>query len=460
VAFSPDGKRLVSPSFDKTMKVWDLESGQAIQTFEVRTDQVKSLAFSPDSKRLVMASKDEKVIRLWDTVNGKEIQPLKGHKYYIDSVAFSPDGKRVASAGSTFLGPGYLGEVKLWDTASLQQVLPLTLKGHTAPVRSVAFSPDGKLLASGAGAFGPFRGFRKGKETKGNLILWDAATGREVQTIKINGRGGQVKSVAFSPDGKLVASGSWNFAGGPPGRDRSEDLKEWGAIKLWDTGTGKGIRTFKWRTAGVNSLAFSPDGKHLAATDYNLKSEFKLWEVATGQEVRTFKGHTLPVVSVVFSPDGKLLASSSTKKADTGLTKGEVRLWDPYSDKEDRLIDASTGVVGRLAFSPDGKRLAGALDDKTVKVWDVDSRQAILTLKGHTGGVGSVAFSPNGERIASSGDNTVRLWDARSGLEVLTLKGGSGSLAFSPDGKRLASASGDTIIIWDASKSMNEPPPK
>jgi WD40 repeat protein len=270
--------------------------------------------------------------------------------------------------------------------------------------------------------------------------------------------------MAFSPDGQRLASGHMVFRGlGRGGRGiKFEDLKAREAITLWDTATGQEIRRFKWPTEGAFSLAFSPDSKHLACGDHNGKGEIKLWEVATGREVLTFKGHTLPVGSLAFSPDGQLLASTSAVAGD--IKKLELRLWDATSGKELRVIQVAIDIafsLPRLAFSPDSKRLAATLND-TVKVWDVKTGQE-MTLKGHTGGVESVAFSPDGKRIASTGDvrdKTVRLWEADSGVEVLTLKGDPGSLTFSPDGKRLASASGDTIIIWDASKSMKEPSPK
>jgi WD40 repeat protein len=403
VAFSPDGKRLASGCWDGTVKLWDAATGQEIHTFRGHGHYVTSVAFSPDAKRLASAGHD-RTVRLWDTATGQEVLTLKGHTDWVTSVAFSPDGKRLASGSND-------GVVKLWDTATGQEVL--TLKRHTSVVSSVAFSPNGKQLASGS--------------HDNTVKLWDAATGQNVLTFKGHTNG--FSSVVFSPDGKRLASGSHQ------------------AVKVWDAATSQELLTLKGHTDWVTSVAFSPDGKRLASANHD--RTMKLWDAATGQELASLKGHTDKVSSVVFSPDGKRLASGSYDKT--------VKLWDAATKQEGLTLQGHTTRVLCVAFSPDGKRLASGSNDGVVKLWDTATGQEVLTLKRHTSSGLSVAFSPDGKRLASGCvDGTVKLWDSATGQEVLTLKGHARcwvmSVAFSPDGKRLASGSEDhTVKLWDAS---------
>jgi eukaryotic-like serine/threonine-protein kinase len=411
VAFSPDGKRLVSGvchlGKPGEVKVWDATTGQELLTLKGHSNQVWGVVFSPDGKRLASASGELKV---WDATTGQETLTLKGGG---GTVAFSPDGKRLASAGLD-------NTVKLWDAVSGLETL--TLKGHTDRVNSVTFSPDGKRLASAAGWLYPH-----GKP--GELKVWDATTGQEM--LSWTGHTEVVSSVAFSPDGKRLASA---------GSDRM--------VKVWDAMTGQELLMLKGHTEWVWSVAFSPDGKRLVSASADGDGTVKVWDAASGQEMHTLKG---AVRAVAFSPDGQRLASAGLDNT--------VKLWDATSEQESLKLKGPPDGVSGVAISPDGKRLASAVKNQAVKVWDATSGEELLTLKGHTGDASSVRFSPDGKRLAAiCSDRTVKVWDAISGLEMLTLKGHTNSdwgVAFSPDGKRLASGRGDgTVDLWDATSGQ------
>jgi formylglycine-generating enzyme required for sulfatase activity/serine/threonine protein kinase len=274
-------------------------------------------------------------------------------------------GFRVAC--SRIVGGSYHKTVKVRDAASGQEIL--TLKGHTDLVRSVAFSPDGKWIASGSGDM--------------TVKVWDATSRQEILTL--NGHKYCVRDVAFSPDGKRIASGSAD-----------------NTIQVWNATSGQKMHTLKGHTDLVRSVAFNPDGKRIASASSD--RSIRVWDATSGHEILTLKGHPylMAVRSVVFSPDGKRIASGSSDRS--------IGVWDATSGQEILTIEKAAGPV---AFSSDGKRIASGSTDNTVKVWDATSGKEMLTLKGHTELVCSLAFSPDGKRIASgSWDTTIKVWDA------------------------------------------------
>ena len=281
------------------------------------------------------------------------------HGGVVFSVAFSPDGRTLASGS-------WDDTIRLWDAITGAPMR--TLFGHTDNVFSVAFSPDGRTLASGS----------KDK----TIRLWDVESGEHKATLKEHND--VVDTVAFSPDGLALVSGSWDDT-----------------LRLWDAGTGSHKTTIMERKGSVYSVAFSPDGRTLASAGAD--KTIRLWDVGTWAQKARFTGHRGATTSVAFSPDGLAIASGSWDKT--------IRLWDAESGEHKATLTEPDSVFS-VAFSPDGRTLASGSKDSTIRLWDVASEAQTQTLTEHVRDVFSVAFSPDGRMLASgSGDRTVILWE-------------------------------------------------
>jgi len=300
---------------------------------------------------------------------------LSGHTLEVFTVAFSPDGKRLASASNR--------EVKVWDAATGKEVYTYPIRGTN--VYGLAFSPDGKTLAVGVSR---------------DVKLLDAATGKEGLWIKNAPH--FLFRMAFSPDGKRLAVGS-GIAGDKPGD-----------IHIWDPNTGKEMMTLGGHTEAVLAVAYSADGKYLVSssggTTGTKQGQVRLWNAVTGGAVRTFGGHTANVYAVSFSPDGRRIASAGGTRADTG--KGEVKVWESATGGEVFQLAGHTASAYAVVFSPNGRLLASAAADGSLKFWDALGGLEVRSVPAHNGLVYSVAFSPDGKRVATAGrDRTVKVWD-------------------------------------------------
>jgi len=300
-----------------------------------------------------------------------------------------------------------------------------TLAGHSSPVSSVAYSLDGRFLASG--------------DWNGLVKLWNASSDIEIYTFRSTSN--RVNSVAFSPDGTRLAAG---------GQDT--------VVRWWNLATGAELPSLTGPTRAVNAVAFSPVGNLVAAASDD--GIVYLWDASTGDLKGLLSGHTSYATSLAFSPDGKTLAA--------GGEDDTIRLWSVPGGTSIAVLKGHTSTVSGVAFSPDGTTLASTGADHTVRLWNVLSESQVMVLQGHTENVSSVAFSPDGAMLATGAggieDNTVRLWDVRSGapLRVLTPGGPVNGVAFSPDGTRLVTGGATFLTVWAVTTTgpgVSSPPP-
>ncbi len=453
IAFSPNGQLLASGGEDQTIRLWEVSTGRETKVLQGHRGWIRSVAFSPNGQLLASAGEDQR-IRLWEISTGKLLNTMDGYPGWIRSITFSPDGQLLASAGEN-------QAVWLWqvNTCTCLKIF----QSHTIKVRSLAFSPDGEVLVSGGPA----------SHDEENICFWEIATGREYAPLK--GPNKPTWSVAFSFDGKFLATSSddycvrlWDRSTGeclytlqghqniirsvsfsPDGRFLASGCED-ETVRLWDTTTGKCQKTLQGHSRSTWSIAFSPDGKTLASGDED--HAVRLWDVHSARVFSKLQGHIFRVGSVAFSPGGQLLASGSEDQT--------VRLWDIKTGKCLKILQGHTHKVRSVAFSSDSNILASGGEDHLVRLWNVRTGREIQCLSGHTNIVWSVAFSPIQHVVASgSADQTVRLWDAHTGLELNVLRGHTGSIwstAFTPEGDVIASSSADsTVRLWDVSTGQH-----
>ncbi len=446
LAFSPDSRRLAIGSLDGMIQLWDVASGARLWA-NWNARNINRLAYSPDGKVIACASSDS-TVRLWDADHGTQIDSLL-HPAAVFAVTWSPDGRWLATGDSR-------GAVRLWemDGPNPAPCIQTTVE-HTDWVRALAFSPDSRLLASGS--------------TDGKVIIWNIANGAIDQILA--GQTERVQRLAWSPSGRLLAFSGldrviWLWEVGQdrpravlqghtapinglaftPDSNRLLSGSDDGSLRVWDVLNGQTIRFIQGYISALYDLDWSPDSAQIITGGAN--AQVNLWNVAEKKISKKWHDHDWAVYGVGWSPDGRRVASS-------GWDRG-IHLWDMTTQISDEIQEPNTYFYG-LAWSPDGNQLASGSYLHGILVWDVNTKTRNWMGEKYPTRFFRVAWSPDGTHLASGGDDGfIYLWDAATGAlrqRIAGHPGGVNSISWSPDGAHLASAGsgseGGELLVWD-----------
>jgi eukaryotic-like serine/threonine-protein kinase len=446
VSFNQEGTQLVSGSADKTIRLWNAQTGALIRVLGKHAANVDHVSFGKGG--IVASASSDGNGMLWNAEAGAEVAEISTQPGGVHGVRFTSKGDRLVTwskrgsvwvrssdasevlhklefAGGIFCATisqddqycaaaGAGGKIVVWNLNTGEMMHSLQTEGSVSSVRSIAFSPDGAILASG--------------QSDRVIRLWSMQTGQEqMQSL---GHEETISGLAFSADGFQLISTSW---------DRT--------MRIWDYAGPDQIdyiTRLRGHTGNVISSRFSPDGNLLASSSSD--GTVRLWDPELGSELATLHGHKGPVFALAFSPDGTRIASGSHDHT--------VRIWNATTGQQEAMLEGNEGHVWSVAFSPDGKFLATAGNDRVLRIWDLSTGKVMRRHEGHTERITCVQFSPDGTQIVSaSRDHSVRIWDVASAASVFTLLGHRSdvyAVVFSPDGKKLFSGSRDqTVRIWD-----------
>ena len=362
-------KPLASGSFDKTVCLWDVATGEHKSTIIAHTDYITSVAYSPDGSTFASYGQDGTII-LWDTEDFEQRTTITGHISGFPRIAFSPDGETMVSGSGD-------QTLRLWDTTTGRNIK--TYVGHIGPVVSVAFSPDGRTIASSGGVVFGDRWFADDYPIR----LWDVSTGSQIATIIGHER--DTYRVSFSPDGQILTTYSV---------DRTPIF--------WDANTANYLWTFTGNWEGVGYMAFSPDGKKIV---YGNTDGIYLWDIVNRKQIASYSGSIPITTNIVFSPDGNTIAAGGIGQ--------EVHLWNVYTGERHTIITGHDGLFKTVLFSPEGQTVltAGGWEDGRLQFWEPETGALQLLLYMPLGPY-NLAFSPDGKTLASSHERgTILLWD-------------------------------------------------